>query len=226
MVGALPLLYQSSIGKKFIMAITGFILFGFVLVHMWGNLHIFQGREKINAYGVFLRVVGEPFFADEQVLWLVRIVLLLSVVLHVAAAYQLTRMDLAGRPVGYAMRKNVANGYAARTMRWGGVIIALFIVYHILHFTTGTLHPRFVHGDIYNNMVIGFSNPLVSAFYILAMIALGLHLYHGVWSMFQTLGLNNKRWNSLLRGFATIFAVLVVVGNVSVPVAVLAGFLR
>jgi succinate dehydrogenase / fumarate reductase cytochrome b subunit len=225
MVGALTL-YHTTIGKKVVMAVTGFILYGYVMVHMLGNLKVFQGPEKLNAYGVFLRTAGGPVFADEQVLWLVRIILLVSLVAHIVAAVQLTRLDWESRPVGYAMRKNQVYGYAAPTMRWGGVGIALFVVYHILHFTTGQAHPSYVHGDIYRNVVVGFQSPIASLVYIAAMIAVGLHLYHGVWSMFQTLGLNNTNNKRLLRGFATLSAVALVVGNVSIPVAVMLGLVR
>ena len=225
MIGALTL-YQTSIGKKVVMAVTGLILFAFVIVHMLGNLKMFQGRDYINAYGVFLRDVGGPLFGHETLLWIARIVLLVAVVLHMWAAYELTRVDLASRPVRYAMRRNQEYGYAARTLRWGGVLIALFIVYHLLHLTTGTVHPRFVEGDIYNNVIIGFQNPLVSLFYIAAQIALGLHLYHGAWSMFQTLGLNNSANKRFWRGFATAASTILVLGNISIPLAVMLGLLR
>ncbi len=225
MIGVLTL-YESTIGKKVVMAVTGLILFGFVIIHMLGNLKMFAGRDYINAYGVFLREVGAPILGHEQVLWITRIVLLASVGLHIWAAYQLTRLDLASRPIQYAVRKNQEYGYAARTLRWGGVIIALFIVYHLLHFTTGTVHPRFVEGDVYNNVIIGFQNPLVSVFYIVAQLALALHLYHGAWSMFQTLGLNNSNIKRIWRGFATASSTLLALGNISIPLAVMLGLLR
>lgn len=225
MIGALTL-YQSTIGKKAVMAVTGFILFGYLVLHLWGNLKIFSGPVALNEYAVFLREVGAPLFTHELLLWIVRVILLASVVLHIYAAYQLTRLDLESRPVRYAQRKNITSTYAARTMRWGGVIIALFVVYHILHFTTGTAHPNFVQGDIYRNVVVGFSNPLVSAVYIVAMIAVGLHLFHGLWSMAQTLGWRTRNSDGLWRGFATITAGLLTLGNVSIPLAVLLGFVR
>jgi succinate dehydrogenase / fumarate reductase, cytochrome b subunit len=226
-------LYRTTIGKKVVMAVTGLILVGFVVVHMIGNLKIFTGAEHLNAYAGFLRTVGEPIFPRETLLWIARIVLLGSVGLHIAAAYQLTRLDNASRPQRYAVKK-VTTNYASRTMRWGGVIILLFIIYHLLHFTLGQVGYApgvFVHGDAdhgyetYANVVYGFQNPLVSGFYILAMLALGLHLYHGTWSMFQTLGLNSKKWNGLWRGLAIAVALAVVLGNISIPIAVLAGIL-
>jgi succinate dehydrogenase / fumarate reductase, cytochrome b subunit len=225
MVGALTL-YQTSIGKKVIMAVTGMVLFAYVFVHMLGNLKIFSGPDYINAYGVFLREVGYPLFAHESVLWIARLVLLASVGLHGWAAYSLTRQDWESRPVAYAERKNQASTYAARTMKWGGLILLLFIVYHILHLTTGTAHGDYRHGDIYHNLVSGFRNPLVSLVYIVAQVALAFHLYHGVWSMAQTMGWKSSTNNSLWRGFATASAVIIGAGNISIPLAVLFGIVR
>jgi succinate dehydrogenase / fumarate reductase cytochrome b subunit len=226
MVGALTL-YQTTIGKKVVMAVTGLILFAYVVVHMLGNLKIFSGPEYINANGVFLREVGYPLFAHQSLLWIARLVLLAAVVLHVWAAYQLTRLDLAGRPVHYDNRKYLAASFASRTMRWGGVIIALFIVFHVLDLTTGTAHPgTFVEGDIYRNVTTSFRNPIVALVYIVAQVALALHLYHGVWSMSQTMGWRNSVNNSLWRGFATLAAVVIGVGNISIPLAVMLGVVR
>ncbi len=218
--------YRTTIGKKVVMALTGFILVGYVVAHMLGNLKFFQGPEAINAYGVFLRTVGGPVFTEEQLLWVARIVLLVAVVLHMVAAYQLTRISTASRPLPYARTPPVQTNYAARTMRWGGVIILLFVIYHVLHFTTGTVHPDFEHGDIYHNIVAGFQVWYVSAFYIAAMVALGLHLYHGIWSMFQTIGWNNARYTHPLHIVAGVLAAALVIGFISVPIAVLAGFIE
>lgn len=225
MTGALTL-YRSSIGKKAVMAITGMIGIAYVLVHMLGNLKIFEGPEPFNAYAEFLRTVGEPAVPRAGLLWLVRLVLLAAVILHVTAAYQLTRMDWAGRTTRYAQWHPVQASFASRTMRWGGVILLLFIIYHLLHFTFGTVHPEFRRGDAYHNVIAGFQVWWVSIFYIAAMVALGLHIYHGFWSMFQTLGLNNATYNRLLRGLALLFGLGIAAGFVSVPIAVLAGFLR
>lgn len=227
MVGALTL-YQTSIGKKVIMAVSGLILFAYTFIHMYGNLHIFEGRQHLNDYAVWLREIGYPLLPHEGALWIARVVLLASVVAHIWAAYQLTRQDLAARPVAYAGRKNVASTYAARTMRWGGVIIALFIVYHILHLTTGAAYTgaAFSRTDVYGNVVNGFRNPIISGVYIVSMIALGFHLYHGVWSMSQTLGWRNQVNNQLWRGFATVMAVVIAGGNITIPLAVLAGIVR
>jgi succinate dehydrogenase / fumarate reductase cytochrome b subunit len=227
MVGALTL-YQTSIGKKVIMAVTGFVLFGYVFVHMYGNLHIFEGREHFNAYAAWLREMGAPFFSHEVALWIVRIILLVALIGHVWSAWQVTQLDWASRPIGYGQKKMIAGSFAARTMRWGGVALALFIIYHVLHFTTGTLYveARYNPADVYGNVVNGFRNPLVSLIYIAAMIALALHLYHGIWSMSQTLGWRNSVNNQFWRGFATVMAIVIAGGNITIPLAVLAGIVR
>ncbi len=217
-------LYRSAVGKKAVMAVTGIILFGFVLVHMLGNLKIYQGAQKLNAYAEWLRNLGAPALPHEGALWIFRLVLLGAVGLHILAATQLTLINLKARPLNYRDRKAIQASYASRTMRWGGVIILLFVVYHLAHLTLGTAHPDFVSGDVYHNVVIGFQVWWVSAFYIVAQIALGFHLSHGLWSMFQSLGWwepeDSKDWR---RTFATVFAWVITVGNISFPLAVLAG---
>lgn len=234
MVSALSL-YRTSIGKKVVMAVTGIILVGFVVTHMVGNLKVFLGAEAINAYAGFLRDVGEPLVPRETMLWIARLVLLASVVLHIVAATQLTLQDRASRPQRYAVHKPVQATYASRTMRWGGIIVLLFIIYHILHLTFGAVGfapGQYLHEDpnngfqVYQNVVNGFKVWPVSLFYIIAMAAVGMHLYHGVWSMFQTLGLNNAKYNRMLRGLAMITALAVFLGNISIPIAVLTGILR
>jgi succinate dehydrogenase / fumarate reductase, cytochrome b subunit len=222
-------LWNTTVGKKVVMAVTGVVLVGFVIAHMLGNLKIFLGPEAIDTYAVFLRTVGEPLVPYEVLLWVARIILLVSVVLHILAAVQLTRLNWAARPKGYDTKRSIATTYAARTMRWGGVIIALFIVYHLLHFTAGFVGfspGQFKELKVYNNVVAGFSVWYVSLFYILAMAALCLHLDHGVWSVFQTLGCNNARISSVLKGLSRVVALVVFAGFISVPVAVLAGWLR
>jgi len=221
-------LYRSSIGKKVVMAVTGFILFGFVFFHMFGNLKVFYGPEHYNDYAAFLRRVGSPLFGSEQLLWIARLVLIVAVVLHMAAAYQLATNNNASRPVRYQRPGRIQSSYASRTMRWGGIIIVLFVIYHLLHLTFGVIHPGYTYipGNVYNNVVAGFQVWWISLFYIVAMLALGLHLYHGVWSLFQTLGLNNFRFTGFWRGFAILFALLVTIGNILIPVAVLTGFLK
>jgi succinate dehydrogenase / fumarate reductase cytochrome b subunit len=196
---------------------------------MLGNLKIFLGEEAIDKYAVFLREVGEPLFPYELLLWVARIILLVSVALHIVAALELTRMNRSARPVGYQAKKPVASTYASRTMRYGGVIVALFVVYHLLHFTAGVVGydpGQFHHLKVYSNVVAGFSVWYVSLFYILAMAALCLHLDHGVWSMFQTLGWNNNRATNALRATSRVVAILVFAGFISVPVAVLAGWVH
>lgn len=216
--------YRSAVGKKAVMAVTGLILFGFVLVHMLGNLKIYQGPEKLNAYAEWLRVVGAPAIPHSGVLWMFRLVLLGAAGLHILSATQLTLINLKARPVNYRDRKSIQASYASRTMRWGGAIIALFVVYHLAHLTWGSAHFDFIPGDAYHNVVSGFQVWWVSAIYIVAQIALGFHLSHGLWSMFQSLGWwepeGPKDWR---QTFATVFAWVITVGNISFPLAVLAG---
>jgi len=225
---AVVTLWSTSIGKKAVMAVTGFILVGFVIGHMLGNLKIYYGEEKFNAYALWLREVGSPALGHEQFLWLVRLILLTATVLHIVAAVQLTQMSYAARPLGYGEWKAIQATYASRTMRWGGVIITLFVIYHLLHFTFGAVGfapGQFKPLSVYRNVVIGFSVWYVSAIYIAAMVALGLHMYHGVWSMFQTLGLTTENASRLYRALATVSSVIVVLGNISVPITVLAGLI-
>ena len=213
--------WRSSIGRKVVMAVTGAILFGFVLGHLAGNLTVYLGPEALNGYAVFLRQ-----FLHGAGLWIARAVLLLSVILHIWSATSLTLSSRAARPVGYRERQWTESTYASRTMRWSGVIILLFVIYHLLHFTFGTVHPSFVEGDVYHNFVTGFQSVPVSIAYIIAMIFLGLHLRHGVWSMFQTLGVSHPRYIRWAHVGAWIFALIVVVGNCSFPIAVLAGLVK
>ena len=212
---------RSSIGRKVTMAVTGAILFGFVLAHMIGNLQVYLGPEALNHYAVFLRQV-----LHGAGLWIARAVLLVAVILHIWSATSLTLTSRKARPIGYREQKWRESTYASRTMRWGGVIILLFVIYHLLHFTTGTLHPSFIEGDVYHNFIAGFRSVPVSLFYIFAMLALGLHLRHGLWSMFQTLGVSHPRYIRAARIGAWAFAILIVIGNISFPLAVLAGIVR
>jgi len=212
-------LFSSVVGKKIVMAVTGVILSGFVLGHMIGNLQIFLGPERINAYGRFLH-------GNMELLWPVRIVLLTAVVLHVLMAWQLTILNnFKARPVAYLKKSAIASDYASRTMVWSGPIVGAFIIYHLLHFTTGTVHPKFVEGDVYHNVITGFQAPAVALFYIVANILLATHLYHGVWSMFQTLGVNHPRYTPWLKALAKVYGVVIGFGNCSIPLAVLAGLL-
>jgi succinate dehydrogenase / fumarate reductase, cytochrome b subunit len=222
-------LWRTMIGKKVVMAITGAVIVGFVIVHMVGNLKIFSGPEEINAYSRFLREVGSPGLSYEELLWLVRIVLLVCVALHITAAIQLTRMSWAARPDGYALKRDIETTFAARMMRWGGVLLAIFIVFHILHFTLGAVGfspGQFKDLHVYQNVVAGFSVWPVAVFYIVAMGALCLHLDHGIWSMLQTLGWSSTRNTGTLKILSRVVAIVVFAGFILVPVAVMAGWLR
>jgi succinate dehydrogenase / fumarate reductase cytochrome b subunit len=213
--------FGSTIGKKVVMGVTGIALFGFVLAHMVGNLQLFMGPETLNAYGEALREFGHGMG-----LWVARGGLLTAVILHIWAATSLTLASLKARPVGYRATRHRESTYASRTMRWSGPIVFVFIIYHLLHFTLGTVHGSFIPGDVYHNVVTGFQVWPVAVFYMVAMLALGFHLWHGVWSMLQSLGLSHPRWNALRRAFATIFTTVVIGGNLSFPIAVLAGWVR
>ena len=220
-------LYKSDVGKKAVMALTGLMLFGFVLVHMLGNLKLYQGPEKLNAYADWLREVGSPALPHSGLLWMARLVLLVAIVLHVTAATQLTLGNLRARPQGYRQRTAIQSTYAARTMRWGGFVIGLYIIYHLAHLTWGSAHSSFIPGDVYANVVSGLQVWWVSLIYIVAQIALGFHLYHGLWSLFQTLGWwQPKGQADWRRRFALVFALVVTLGNLSFPLAVIAGVVQ
>ncbi len=205
-----------SIVLKAVMAVTGLVLYGFVFVHMVGNLQLYSGPEKINAYAAFLKSVP-------ALLWGFRAVLLGAVTLHAVAAFILWRRNRAARPVGYDGQDFQAATVTSRTMYWTGPMIALFIVYHLLHLTVGAVYEPFSHTDVYSNIVVGFSNPAISIFYILAMIALGFHLFHGAVSLFQTLGLKTPKYEKLIETVVVAVAAVIVVVNISFPIAVLAG---
>jgi succinate dehydrogenase / fumarate reductase cytochrome b subunit len=211
----------TTVGKKVVMAVTGVILFGFVIVHMLGNLQVYMGAEAINAYGVSLHTL-----LHGGGIWLFRAVLLTAVLLHIWAMTALTLANRRARGVGYREWKARESTYASRTMRWSGVFLLAFIVFHLLHFTTGDLHPDFIPGDVYHNVITGFQVVPVAILYILATLALALHLFHGGWSMLQTLGLNHPRYNRLRNMVCMGLTTLVVIGNLSFPVAVLTGLLR
>ena len=213
--------FRSSIGKKVVMALTGVILFGFVIGHMVGNMQIFLGREVLNEYAVFLRAFGHG-----GGLWVARTVLIVSAALHVWAAAALTRANMAARPVGYRLRENRESTIASRTMRITGVLLVGFLFYHLADFTFGGQNPSFRPHDVYHNVIASFSVPWISGLYIVAMLLLGLHLYHGVWSMLQTLGLHHPRYNPMRQAFAAIITIVIVGGNISFPLAVLTGFVH
>lgn len=222
-------LWNSVIGKKVVMAVTGAVMVLFVIVHMLGNLKLFSGPEEINAYSRFLREIGWPEFGYSELLWAVRTILLSCAVLHITASTQLTRISWQARPVAYEEKKNVETTWAALTMRWSGVLLIVFVVFHIFHLSGGMVGfkpGQFQHLMVYQNVVAAFSNWPISIFYIVSMVALGFHLDHGIWSMFQTMGWvtveNTKAWRAVSR----VVAVLIFAGFVSLPVSVLAGWVR
>jgi succinate dehydrogenase / fumarate reductase cytochrome b subunit len=225
----IAVLWSTVIGKKIVMATTGAVLFLFVIMHMLGNLKIFHGPSEINAYAAFLREMGQPELGYGQLLWIVRIVLLVCLVLHVTAAVQLTRMNQKARPVGYNTKKNVETTFAALTMRWGGCLLLVFVIFHLLHLTAGAVGfkpGQFVHLAVYQNVVATFSYWPIVLFYVVAMAALCLHLYHGLWSALQTFGFNNARNTRTLKTVSRAIAIVIFLGFTSVPVSVLAGWLR
>lgn len=207
--------WQSTIGKKIVMAVTGIIGVLFVIGHMSGNFLMFKGQDAMHQYALLLRT-------SMPLLWAVRIGLLAAVVLHVVSAVQLTMLSKAARPQDYAMRKPQVTTLAAKTMKVGGLVLLAFIVFHILHMTLGTVHPQFVHLDPYNNLRTGLANPLVAGFYIIAMAALGMHLYHGTWAVARTLGVARPSRHPLKRRVAVVLAIVVAVGFAIIPIAVLA----
>ncbi|HTZ31192.1 MAG TPA: succinate dehydrogenase cytochrome b subunit [Methylomirabilota bacterium] len=213
--------WQTTVGKKAIMAVTGFILFGFIVGHLLGNLQIYQPPEKINHYSEFLKAHPGP-------LWGARLTLLLAVFLHIWSSFQLWLLQREARPIAYVKKANIASTYASRTMMWSGPIILAFLIFHLLHFTFGAVHPGgpFDPHNVYNNVVYGFQVWPVSLFYIVAMIMLCYHLYHGLWSMFQSLGFSHPVYTPWLKLAAKVIAILIAIGNISIPVAVLAGCIK
>ncbi|RMG98348.1 MAG: succinate dehydrogenase [Chloroflexi bacterium] len=229
MIGAMTL-YRSTIGRKVIMAVTGLIGIGFVIFHMYGNLKVFGfmgGPSYFNEYAEALRSFGEPIFGHTHLLWVARLILLGAVVLHVWAAWSLYQDSRQARTTRYVMHTKVQANLASLYMRLGGVILLIFIIFHLMHFTWGIpgIHPNFIPGDVYHNLVVGFQSYfyLPAIFYLVAMVALGFHLYHGTWSLFQTLGFNNKTYTRLLRALSWVVAVVVTIGFAIVPIAVMLG---
>ena len=213
--------WDSTNGKKAVMAVTGAILFTFIIGHLAGNLQIFEGREKLNAYGRFLHSIGE-------LLWPVRIVLILSVLLHILATVQLALRKKRARPVGYTKKEAIASSYASRTMYWSGPIVLAFVIFHLLQFTAGYIHPesQFIEGDVYHNVVAGFQVWWVSVWYIFSVSLLGLHLSHGISSMFQSLGFNHPKHTPILKSAAVVIGVVIVLGYISIPISVLLGIVK
>jgi succinate dehydrogenase / fumarate reductase cytochrome b subunit len=212
--------YRTTIGQKVIMAVTGLILVGFLLAHMLGNLQVFQGPAAINDYAAFLH---GPL---AKAVWAQRVALLLAVLLHAWAAWSLTRRRATARPDGYAKREDQVSTFASRTIRIGGVVILAFVVYHILHFTTLDLDRSYVRGDVYGNLVKAFNEPLKVLIYVVAMIFIGLHLYHGLWSSVRTLGVSPASAHPLRRKVSLALAAIVWLGFTLVPVAIFAGLVK
>lgn len=213
--------FSSTIGKKVIMAVTGLILFGFVIGHMLGNLQVYLGARAINDYGDTLH-----HMLHGGGIWIARSVLLVATGLHIWAMAALTLQNKAARPVGYRQTSWTESTYASRAMRWSGVLLLAFVIFHLLHLTTGDLHPRFIAGDVYHNLTVGLRVAPVAFFYMIAMVALGMHLFHGAWSMLQTLGLNHPKYNPLRFTVSVGIAAVVVIGNLSFPATILAGMIR
>ncbi|NKQ56847.1 succinate dehydrogenase cytochrome b subunit [Amycolatopsis sp. K13G38] len=218
-------LWSSTVGKKAVMGVTGLLLLLFVTAHMLSNLKAFISPASLDHYAAWLRTVLDGALGHGGFLWIARIGLVVCVVLHATAAVQLARRARAARPVRYRHRARVQGDYAARTMRWGGVILALFVVYHLLDLTAGYLNPHGVQGDVYNNVVADFRLWYVTLFYALAVVSLGFHIRHGLWSALQSLGASaaaRRAWQATATGYA----VFITAGYLSVPFAVLTGLLR
>lgn len=224
---AVMTLARSTIGKKVIMAVTGLIWVGFLAFHMYGNLKVYQGAVYFNHYAESLRELGAPLFSHLHLLTVLRIIVTVAVLAHIWAAVSLTVAARNARPQSYEMKRVVQANYASITMRYGGLVIGLFLLYHLAHFTWGLIPippSGFVPGDAYGNLVGGFQSVFNVILYLVAVAALGLHLFHGTWSMFQTLGFNNQKYDSTLRGVALALAILISVGFAIVPLSVLFGF--
>jgi len=215
--------YRSAVGKKWVMAATGLILIGYLLAHMVGNLKMYISAESINVYGESLRELGGHLVPRTHLLWLMRFALLAATLLHLHSATTLTLLNRRSRPAKYDQRHYAAANYASRTMIWGGVIIAAFVVFHLADLTWGLGGAEFTRGMPYENLVASFSRLPVAIFYIVANLLLGVHLYHGALSMFQSVGINNPRFNQWRHWFAYGVSSVIVIGNISFPIAVQAG---
>lgn len=220
--------YRSQVGRKWAMAISGLLLLGFIVFHLLGNLKVYFGPEEINEYGEALRDLGGHLVPRTHLLWILRFGLIAAFAVHVHAAFSLTMENKRkGGDVGYrSEREYLVANYASRTMIWSGIIVLLFLAYHLADLTWGVTNPDFIRGDIYHNMVASFSQIPVAGLYIVANLALGLHIYHGAWSMFQSMGINNPRFNVWRRWLAQGLAAVIVLGNISFPIAVLVGIIE
>ncbi|WP_275408637.1 succinate dehydrogenase cytochrome b subunit [Actinocatenispora rupis] len=219
-------LWRSTVGKKAVMASTGVIMLLFLIVHMAGNLKIFFGPTDFNSYAAWLRTIGEPVLHETWYLWVQRVVLLACLVAHVTSAIQLTHRDIHARPQRYRSKRPWRATFATNTMRYGGAILALFVIWHILDLTVGAVNPRGEAGHPYENVVADFGVWWIALIYVVAMLALCLHIYHGFWSAAQTLGANNAARNVVFKTIATVLALAITVGFLSVPIAVMTGLVR
>ena len=217
-----PPLYRTTIGKKVLVAVTGILGLGFVAAHMVGNLHAFEGRSQLNSYGEWLRSIGEPALPRSLFLWIMRVVLLGALIIHVSLTAQLAMRSRASRKARYADHDIVQASYASRTMRWGGVAILLFIIWHLMDLSWG-VPAHFIRGDVYDNVVQSFNEVPNTIVYLIASFALGMHLYHGTWSVFQTLGVNRARWDRTVHMLGLTIALVIGIGFAAVPLGVLAG---
>ena len=212
--------YGSSVGKKILMAVTGIILFGFVFIHMVGNMQVYIGAEELNRYSHFLHSVPE-------ILWLVRLAVIFSFAVHIVAAIQVWLQSRKARPIQYRVRRHIATDVASRTMIWTGPLILLFVIYHLLHLTYGTLYPGLFHeGEVFQNIVVSFQQWPIALVYIIANLALGFHLYHGLWSLTQTLGWTHPRYDRCRRVGAALLGIAVAAANISIPVSVMTGLIH
>lgn len=211
--------FNSTIGKKIIVAVTGLMMLGFVIGHLLGNLQIFDSPQKLNDYAAFLK-------HTKPLLWGTRVAMLLAIFSHIVCTVQLNRRNRSSRPVAYQQHEMIQASVPSRFMIWSGAFLGFYVVYHLLHMTIGSVHPSFSHSDVYGNVVGALQSPVVSTIYILAMVSLGFHLNHGIFSVFQTLGLNHPKYNAWRKTISVGASVIIAGGYISIPVAVMLGVLR
>jgi succinate dehydrogenase / fumarate reductase cytochrome b subunit len=217
--------FSNSVVKKAVMAVSGLIMIGYLIAHMIGNLHAFQGAENYNHYAEWLRTFGEPALPPRTILTVIEIVLVLSVVGHMWAAFSLGAQAKRARPVAYVTKKRVQQSYASRTVRWGGVIVLAFIIYHLLDMTTATVNLAGRDSEPYDRLIASFTNPWVTIFYVVSLLLLGMHLRHGIWSATQTLGQTNKRRERAVNAIAIVVSTLLIAGFLLVPLSIAFGLI-
>ncbi len=217
--------YGSNVGRKWVMALSGIAGLGFLFFHMIGNLHLYEEPARLNEYAEGLRDFGEPIFSRTLILWASRLGLLAAFAIHVHAGFTLWWKNRKAKPIGYERQDWIEASFASRYMLWTGVVVLLFIGYHLAHLTWGWgfVHTNFEQGNARANLINGLKNPLVAGWYVVANLALGLHILHGAWSMFQSLGVTSPRFNQWRRNFALSLTALIVIGNISIPLAISTG---